>query len=484
MFAAVAFRRGAMALMSKQRTVMTTKKRILTKQNTLAPGTAFRLATSGARAVAEESSLVQFGAGGTPSSIRELQASLPAIQQRGTPKKDIRIKQTALKDDAAVMEVAWYDGKNSNYPYVWLRDNCQCEACFDQYEKKRKTMASLETQCENLVPDKAKNLMEGTLLHVTWADGHDSYYTANWLQEHCFERGMEPYMRHNYSPEPQLWNAKLCESMKKQNLFAYDELVDSSDDSKLLTLLAILQSVGFVKISGAPIGGDGEGLMALQDLISRCSPTSSVKQHDRASNFLSYDAGFQTSLPYYHHVPGIQMLHCDRPATEGTLFVDGFAVAEQIRQDFPEAGNVFDILSSLAVSFHDESPGETEGAKKFLRRRLAPTFELEKGEVWRVNYNNECRDSALLKTDSLTTIQDLYYGLQMMEVAMNEAFDRASGFEYHLVAGDVVLVNNWRVLVRHGNGATLNQAFFDWDEAQSKVNVLRGQHRDLRFNAV
>ena len=28
----------------------------------------------------------------------------------------------------------------------------------------------------------AKNLMEGTLLHLTWTDGHDSHYTANWLQ--------------------------------------------------------------------------------------------------------------------------------------------------------------------------------------------------------------------------------------------------------------------------------------------------------------
>lgn len=101
--------------------------------------TAVRMA-SNARAAAEEASLVQFGVGGTPSSLRELQANLPAIQQRGMPKKDIRIKQTKLKAEDSVMEISWYDGKSSNYPYVWLRDNCQCESCFDQYEKKRKTM--------------------------------------------------------------------------------------------------------------------------------------------------------------------------------------------------------------------------------------------------------------------------------------------------------------------------------------------------------
>ena len=41
-------------------------------------------------------------------------------------------------------------------------------------------------------------------------------------------------------------------------------------------------------------------------------------------------SGYQTSLPYFHHVPGIQLLHCDSPANEATLFVDGFAVAETV----------------------------------------------------------------------------------------------------------------------------------------------------------
>lgn len=456
---------------------------VLNKQKTLSIRTAARMA-SGPRAVAEDASLVQFGAGaGAPSSLRELQAHLPAIQQRGTPKKDIRIKQTKLNDDSSVMEISWYDGRASHYPYVWLRDNCQCEECYDQYEKKRKTMDSLGVDMK--LPDKAKNLMEGTLLHVTWSDGHPSHYSANWLQEHCFERGMLPYVRQNYSPEPQLWNEKLCESMKKHNLFQFDELVDPSDDSKLLTWLAILQSVGFAKVSGAPTGADGEGVGALHALISRCSPTASVRHHDRGpfNTFNTADAGYQTSLPYFHHVPGIQLLHCDSPANEATLFVDGFAVAETIRQKYPGAGGVFDMLSSLEVAFQDEAPGETESARKFLRRRLSPTFEMNKrGEVWRVNYNNECRDSAMKKFEGLDQVQDLYYCLQEMEIHMNEALSNASGFEYQLAPGDIICVNNWRVAVRHGNGGVLNQAFFDWDEAESKVNVLSGQHRDLRFN--
>ena len=60
----------------------------------------------------------------------------------------------------------------------------------------------------------------------------------------------------------------------------------------------------------------------------------------------------------------------------------------------------------MEVSFHDEAPGEIEASQKYLRRRLAPTFELDKnGEVWRVNYNNECRDSATSKPEKLETVR-------------------------------------------------------------------------------
>jgi len=429
---------------------------------------------SGPRAAAEESSLVQSGADAIPSSLRDIQANLPAIQQRSTPKKDIRIKQTGLKDDN-IMEIAWYDGTSSNYPYAWLRDNCQCESCFDQYAKKRRTMAGIDLPR----PDDAKNLLEGTLLHVKWNEGHDSYFTANWLQEHCFEMGMRPYWRKNYSPEPWIWNEKLCDAMKKIN-YDYDEIM--TNDSKLLEWLAVLQKLGYAKISGAPTGGDE----VLNTIISRCSPTAAAKSHDRGAfcTFQSHDAGFQTCLPYYSHVPGIQLLHCDVPADGPAHFVDGFAAAAHIRNmDGPnEESSAFQTLSSLDVAFHDEAPGETEAAMKFLRRRVAPTFELDKNrEVWRVNYNNECRDSAMA-TRAENEVLNLYDGLYMMESHLNNSLDNAWGFEYHMSPGDVVCVNNWRVAVKHKSGGTFTQAFFDWDEAQSKVNVLSGQHRDLRFN--
>ena len=47
---------------------------------------------------------------------------------------------------------------------------------------------------------------------------------------------------------------------------------------------------------------------------------------------LSFDTypGFQTGLPYYSHVPGIQLLLCDDPADGPAHFVDGFAAAKHV----------------------------------------------------------------------------------------------------------------------------------------------------------
>ena len=79
-----------------------------------------------------------------------------------------------------------------------------------------------------------------------------------------------------------------------------------------------------------------------------------------------------------------------------------FRRGPQIREKYPD---VFNTLASFDVAFQDEAPGDAEAARKFLRRRLAPTFELNKhGEVWRINYNNECRDSAMKKFEGLEQV--------------------------------------------------------------------------------
>ena len=40
------------------------------------------------------------------------------------------ITKTELDSTHRCLEVTWNDGEQTSYPYIWLRDNCQCSACF------------------------------------------------------------------------------------------------------------------------------------------------------------------------------------------------------------------------------------------------------------------------------------------------------------------------------------------------------------------
>jgi len=38
--------------------------------------------------------------------------------------------KTELDSSHRCLEVTWNDGERTSYPYIWLRDNCQCSTCF------------------------------------------------------------------------------------------------------------------------------------------------------------------------------------------------------------------------------------------------------------------------------------------------------------------------------------------------------------------
>jgi len=42
----------------------------------------------------------------------------------------VTITKTRLDSTRRRLEVTWNDGEQTSYPYIWLRDNCQCSMCF------------------------------------------------------------------------------------------------------------------------------------------------------------------------------------------------------------------------------------------------------------------------------------------------------------------------------------------------------------------
>jgi DUF971 family protein len=80
-------------------------------------------------------------------------------------------------------DVTWNNGHFSSYPSWYLRENCMCASCVDEFTGVRKIHhgnipASLERVSVAPVGNYA--------LHFGWSDGHDTgIYTFEYLRQLC-----------------------------------------------------------------------------------------------------------------------------------------------------------------------------------------------------------------------------------------------------------------------------------------------------------
>ena len=82
-------------------------------------------------------------------------------------------------DDCLVIK--WNDGKLDGFPYVYLRENCRCPACYTD-ERKSRTMFSPKQIDINITAESAEWNNDDDQLQVNWDDGHTSHYSAEWLK--------------------------------------------------------------------------------------------------------------------------------------------------------------------------------------------------------------------------------------------------------------------------------------------------------------
>lgn len=86
--------------------------------------------------------------------------------------------------------------------------------------------------------------------------------------------------------------------------------------------------------------------------------------------YLNGNLQSHTDLPYYEYVPGVTVLHYLKQSLQGgkSTLVDGFKIAERIRQVDPEA---FEILSTVPVNWVDKG---TENGLRFHKILITPVI--------------------------------------------------------------------------------------------------------------
>ncbi len=366
------------------------------------------------------------------------------------------VEVAKLSFDPRRVTIHWTDGHRSIYDAIWLRDNCPSD-------RDARTGQRL-IDIADLPEDPAIGAISqnhGAAVLVTWrCEPKSSWFSLEWLREHCYCDEHRRLQRR----APAVWQADQSGELLWME---YAELL-ASRCAQARWLRAIAEQ-GIAFLRGVPCH-DGQ-LLEIARLCGYVRETNYGKVFDVRSvanpNNLAYSErglGVHTDNPYRDPVPGLQILHCLQPDDEGgeSVFVDGFAVAAELRAHAPQA---FETLTRVPVpfAFRDDC------ADLRAKRRL---LELDpQGDLAAVHYNSRSICPVSLPPDELAAFYHAYRAFALL------LRDPKFALQIRLRAGDLVAFNNRRTL--HGRTAFssvarrwLQGCYVDWDGLLSNLAVL------------
>ncbi|QEA38897.1 DUF971 domain-containing protein [Pistricoccus aurantiacus] len=348
--------------------------------------------------------------------------------------------------------LTWADRRQAEFPLIWLRDHCPCPACRHPLTHER-----LHVPLEE--PDEIAALhLEAGNLGLAWADGHISRFDAGWLYRRIPGQSFEDSV-----PARRPW----AEDFRPAHIAHADFVAGAQGECAWLT--ALLRD-GLVLLDNGPLAD--EEVRRLAEHIGPLRATNFGARFDVRSkpnpNNAAYTAiglALHTDLPNWREPPDIQLLYClENDALGGeSIFTDGFAAAEVLRQTAPEA---FRLLSETPIDFRFQ-----DEEQDILWR--APILSLDDvGNVLEVRLNNWIRDSLRLPLEEM----DGWYRAYRTFWRLVQAPERR--FELALSPGQMVAFDNRRVL--HGRHAFdpesgrrhLQGTYLDLDMCESRLRVL------------
>lgn len=319
-------------------------------------------------------------------------------------------------------------------------------------------------------------------VRVTWADGSSREFAAAWLFDHADEArdAVSGQRRHgalalasaaqvtraevegetlklDFAPSGAEWRMPLARLRGETaavpaialwptpDPIADDAPIDFqaylADDAALGEALSRVSRRGLALLTGA--GDDPDAVLNAVARFGFVRETNYGRTFDVRvepdPNNLAYSdraLDLHTDNPYRDPVPTLQLLHAIVAEADGgaTLFVDGFAGAEALRRDTPEA---FEILSRKPVRF---TYAEASGARL---SNAAPVLGLTAaGAVEIVRLNHRSLDLAPGEAAATEAWYDAYLDLY------GRLHDPAAAFERRLAPGELVIFDNRRIV--HG----------------------------------
>ena len=149
-----------------------------------------------------------------------------------------------------MVSVTWQDNSSNVYPFIYLRDNCQCPECFFKDSNQRLVDVVRDVDL-NVRPTNVKMSEDGCQLSITWPDSHETMLDAEFL----FKKRLpsEAELRDRVCTDVTtrkvtLWGSEFKDHMPRMK---FDDILN--DETVEFELLNSLYRYGLALVTDMPI---------------------------------------------------------------------------------------------------------------------------------------------------------------------------------------------------------------------------------------
>lgn len=357
--------------------------------------------------------------------------------------------------------VAWSDGTAGEFASVWLRDNLPEDR--DQHSGQR----LVDVMDIPAAPRVRSASLTDRVLDVDWMDEpRRSSFDLRWLYEYATGGQVRPEL------QTRLWLEGAARTPQRDFGWLTFERFQSDARTRLAWLTRLLQD-GIAFLSDVPrrnhaiLEATAQIGYVPETNYGRVFDVRAVPQPENLA-YSDLGLGLHTDNPYREPVPGFQALHTMLAAPDGgdSLFADGFAIAEHLRETQSEA---FATICATPVPFFYQAPGVDLYAER-------PLIELNcAGVVAAVTYNNRAVGPLHLQAAQCPAYYAAYrkFAALLREPRLQMAT--------RLKDGDLAVFDNRRILHGRTGFASaqhprhLQGCYLTRDSVYSETAVLRKQ---------
>ncbi|WP_288903564.1 TauD/TfdA family dioxygenase [uncultured Sneathiella sp.] len=346
------------------------------------------------------------------------------------------------------------------FNYFWLRDNCPSSWDIDTQERTFDILAEPDDLGVRMAE------LRGNHLYVTWRTGHESQYDLRWLESWYKEDGRIDLAVRTRQP----WYSNHYENMAR---FDFETLMASP--AEVLDWAEALLDDGIALVKG--MQNTDHALQSLCELLGIVRPSYSGLAFDVCQKVDPVNLAYTNKALELHtdeaaeeFPPGVQFLHCrvNEVAGGNSLFVDAMAVANELRDAYPE---YFRILTEYKVPFRYTTHSHDIRAKQRLIE-----IDHNNGEVSGINFSQHLADIFDFPQHEMDVFYPAYrkFG-QMLQ-------DPRFLMTFRLNAGECIVFDNHRVAhgrtsFEDGGGFRhLRGCYVDRGELRSTYRVLKARY--------